>query len=83
MTSTEIRTELLREMSPLLESKSAMLKILDFVRGLLTAKEVDKEESPSNWASRYAGAWKDSRSAEEIINDIREGRTTNSRNVEL
>jgi hypothetical protein len=31
-----------------------------------------------DWANRFAGAWKDDRSAEEIISEIRESRTTNS-----
>ena len=34
-------------------------------------------------ANRFAGAWKDNRSAEEIISDIRESRTANSREFEL
>ena len=36
-----------------------------------------------NWASRFSGAWKDSRSAEEIINDIRNNRTSNTREIDL
>ena len=35
------------------------------------------------WASRFAGTWKDSRSAEEIVSDIRSARTTNTFDVEL
>ena len=34
------------------------------------------------WASRFAGTWKDSRSAEEIVRDIRSARTTNTFDVE-
>lgn len=30
-----------------------------------------------NWASQFAGEWKDSRSAESIIEDIRSSRTSN------
>ena len=35
------------------------------------------------WASRFAGKWQDSRSAEEIIRDIRAARTENHFDVEL
>lgn len=35
------------------------------------------------WASRFAGTWQDSRSAEDIIEDIRAARTTNSFEVDL
>ena len=30
------------------------------------------------WASRFAGVWKDSRSAEDIVEDIRAARTANT-----
>ena len=36
----------------------------------------------NNWASKFAGEWKDSRSAESIIEDIRNSRTSN-REIEL
>ena len=35
------------------------------------------------WASRFAGKWQDSRSAEEIIEDIRAARNANMRAIEL
>lgn len=35
-----------------------------------------------NWVSQFSGAWKDSRSAESIIADIRNSRTLN-REIEL
>ena len=72
MTAIELRAELFREMSPLLDNESAMTKML--------AKKAKKE---SDWANRFVGAWKDNRSAEEIISDIRESRTANSREFEL
>ncbi|MBQ6377596.1 MAG: hypothetical protein IJJ56_02220 [Prevotella sp.] len=80
MTAIELRAELFREMSPLLDNESAMTKMLAFVKSLVTTK---KAKSESDWANRFVGAWKDSRSAEEIINDIRESRTVNSREIEL
>ncbi len=36
----------------------------------------------THWASEFAGKWKDSRSTEEIIDDIRQARTTN-REIDL
>ena len=80
MTAIELRAELLREMSPLLDNESAMTKMLAFVKSLVPAK---KTKTEAEWANRFVGAWKDSRSAEEIISDIRESRTTNSRDIEL
>ena len=32
----------------------------------------------TGWASRFAGVWKDSRSAEEIVEEIRAARTANT-----
>ena len=80
MTAIELRAELFREMSPLLDNESAMTKMLAFVKSLVPAK---KTKTEAEWANRFVGAWKDSRSAEEIISDIRESRTTNSRDIEL
>jgi hypothetical protein len=39
------------------------------MKSLVPAK---KTKTESDWANRFVGAWKDSRSAEEIISDIRE-----------
>ena len=80
MTAIELRAELFREMSPLLDNESAMTKMLAFVKSLVPAK---KTKTESDWANRFVGAWKDSRSAEEIISDIRESRTANSREFEI
>jgi len=33
------------------------------------------------WASRFSGVWKDSRSAEDIVEDIRAARTANTSNI--
>ena len=45
---------------------------------------VSEDTAPKKgWASRYAGVWKDSRSAEEIIADIRAARTQNTFTAEL
>ncbi len=79
MTAIELRAELFREMNPLLDNESAMTKMLAFVKTLAA----NKSKAEAEWANRFAGAWKDSRSAEEIISDIRESRTENSRDIEL
>ena len=80
MTAIQLRAELFREMNPLLDSESALEKMLAFVRTLVPAK---KAKAEAGWADRFAGAWEDSRSTEEIIRDIRESRTPNSREIEL
>ena len=76
----QLRAELFREMSPLLDNESAMEKILAFVRTLVPAK---KTKAEAGWADRFVGAWKDDRSADEIVNDIRSARTANTIDVEL
>ncbi|MBQ7062874.1 MAG: hypothetical protein IJM88_06265 [Bacteroidales bacterium] len=80
MTAMQLRAELFREMSPLLDNESAMEKILAFVRTLVPAK---KTKAEAGWADRFVGAWKDDRSADEIVNDIRSARTANTIDVEL
>lgn len=49
----------------------------------LSKSLLSKDQSiDDNWASQFAGEWKDSRSAESIIEDIRNSRTLN-REIEL
>ena len=36
-----------------------------------------------DWATRFAGAWKDNRTAVEILADIQDTRTSNSREIVL
>ena len=45
--------------------------------------EEESAKPGKGWASRFAGKWQDSRSAEEIIDDIRAARTENTFDVEL
>ena len=49
----------------------------------MTHSEETAAKPRKGWASRFAGVWKDSRSAEEIIEDIRAARTANTFDVEL
>ena len=53
MTAIELRAELLREISPLLDNESAMTKLLKYVRMLVPAKKVKTE---TGWADRFVGA---------------------------
>ena len=78
MTAIQLRAELFREMNPLLDSESALEKMLAFVRTLVPAK---KAKAEARWADRFVGAWKDSRSADEIVDDIRSARTANTIDV--
>ena len=80
MTTIQLRAELFREMNPLLDSESALEKMLAFVRTLVPAK---KAKAEAGWADRFVGAWKDSRSADEIVDDIRSARTANTIDVKL
>ena len=75
MTAIELRAELFREMSPLLDNESAMTKMLAFVKSLVPAKKAKEE---TGWADCFCGVWKDSRSADEIVDDIRKMRTDNN-----
>jgi hypothetical protein len=79
MTAIQLRAELFREMSPLLDSETAMEEMLAFVRTLVREK---KAKTEAGWADRFVGAWKDSRSADEIFDDIRSARTANTIDVE-
>ena len=78
MTVIQLRAELFREISPLLDSEAAMEKMLTFVRTLVPAKKAE-----AGWADRFVGAWKDDRSADEIVKEIRSARTANTIDVEL
>ena len=43
MTAIELREELLREMNPLLDSETAMKKIIAYVKGLVVARKIEQE----------------------------------------
>ena len=81
MTAIELRAELLREMSPLLDNEVAMKKMMMYVRSLVLEKKTRTDTVSSGWADRFVGAWKDDRTAEEIIQDIHQARTKNNIDV--
>ena len=62
----------------MLKDLSAEVK-LDLIsrlsNSLLSKKSKAREEE--NWVADFIGKWQDTRSAEEIVNDIREARTLN------
>ena len=80
MTTIELNAELYRAMGEIADDETLLVKVLKYVKSLAPAK---KDKDSKNWANRFVGAWKDDRTAEEIISDIRESRTTNSREIEL
>ena len=46
-------------------------------------RHVKAANSSDHWADRFCGVWKDSRTADEIVDDIHSMRTTNTFDVEL
>ena len=74
MTALQLNAEIYRAMGEIADNETL------YVKSLVPTKETKTE---TGWADRFSGAWKDSRSAEEIISDIRESRTPNSREIEL
>lgn len=61
-------------------SDEVKLKLISFLSNSLLTRKV--AEKGNDWAGQFAGAWKDSRPAEEIVADIRRDRTKN-REIEL
>jgi hypothetical protein len=80
MTALQLNAELYRAMGEIADDETLLAKVLKYVKSLAPAKNVKAE---TGWADRFSGAWKDSRSTEEIINDIHESRMPNSREIEL
>lgn len=58
---------------------------LNLIVKLSTSMQHDNEypKQRKGWASKFVGKWQDSRSAEEIVADIRAARTQNTFDVEL
>ena len=64
-------------------SDNVKLELITLLSSSMTHPEEPAAEPRKGWASRFAGVWKDSRSAEEIVEDIRAARTANTFDVEL
>ncbi len=65
----------------LLKDLSSEIK-LDLISRLSASLLKRKTTDDAHWFSEFAGQWKDSRSADEIVSDMREARTSN-REIEL
>jgi hypothetical protein len=64
-------------------SNKEKIELIALLSSSMTADDEESSSHKKGWASRFAGTWKDSRSAEEIVHDIHSARTTNSFDVEL
>ena len=80
ITALQLNAELYRAMGEIADNETLLAKVLKYVKSLAPAK---KEKADTGWADRFVGAWKDDRSAEEIVNDIRSARTANEIDIEL
>ena len=80
MTAIQLNAELYRAMGEIADNETLLAKVLAYVKSLAPAKTAKAE---TGWADRFAGAWKDDRSADEIVKEIRSARTANTIDVEL
>lgn len=64
-------------------SNTEKIELIALLSSSMTVANKQPTSNKKGWASRFAGIWKDTRSAEEIVSDIRSARTTNSFDVEL
>lgn len=80
MTALELNAEIYRAMGEIANDETLLAKVLKYVKGLAPAK---KTKENAGWATRFVGAWEDSRTADEIVDDIRSARTANNIDVEL
>ena len=64
-------------------SNTEKIELIALLSSSLTGVNKEPVSHKKRWASRFSGVWKDSRSAEDIVEDIRTARTTNSFDVEL
>ncbi len=64
-------------------SSEEKLNLISLLSNSMLSEEHNSAKSKDGWASRFAGVWKDNRSAEEIMNDIHSARTNNTFDMEL
>lgn len=64
-------------------SDNVKLELITLLSGSMVHPVSKDEKAEEGWASRFCGVWEDSRSAEEIVDDIRDMRTTNRFDVML
>ena len=63
-------------------SKDAKLSLIAKLSNSIVESAKDEEVRLSSWADKYCGAWKDSKTPEEMITEIKKSRTANS-DIEL
>lgn len=63
-------------------SVGAKLELISRLSSSLLSTTEDVSNTKKGWASRFAGCWKDERTADEIVDDLRSARTSN-RDIEL
>lgn len=80
MTALELNAEIYRAMGEIANDETLLAKVLKYVKGLAPTK---KTKEDAGWATQFVGAWEDSRTADEIVDDIRSARTANNIDVEL
>ena len=77
MTAIELRAELFREMSPLLDNESAMTKMLAFVKSLVPAKKgikrITANERLDAALAKFSGDFGGNKDAMEIAQELRQG----------
>lgn len=84
MTTIQLRAELFREMSPLLDSESALEKLLAYVKTLLPSKKAkaqDADERLEEALNCFSGDWGGNRDAKEVAAELRHN-VVDSRTVE-
>lgn len=59
------------------------LNLIVLLSSSMVHTEKDTPSRHKGWASRFAGVWKDCRSAEEIVADIQAARTSNTFKADL
>lgn len=80
-TNTHLNSNIYWSMLKGLSKDIKLEQISKLSASLITSKDT-VEENADKWALTFAGRWKDNRSADEIIEDIRTSRTFN-RNIDL
>ena len=80
MTALQLNAEIYRAMGEIADNETLLAKVLAYVKSLVPTKEA---KTDAGWADRFVGAWKEDRSADEIVNDIRSARTANEIDIEL
>lgn len=63
-------------------SVGAKLELISRLSSSLLSTTEDVSNTKKRWTSQFAGCWKDERTADEIVDDLRSARTSN-RDIEL